>query len=148
MEQSGKEDDSLYTKSDRDPAVVQAAITVKYKQIYNYMSKNKLVLNNEKTHLIIMASKNQNRSHGNFDIRLDTGGDDMIEPIACEKLLGGYISNNFKWNDQIKGKDGSIFKSVVSRINALKQISSFSSFKTLKMIANGVMSKFLYLIHT
>ena len=92
-----------------------------------------------------MASKNQHRSHGNFDIRLDTGADDMMEPIACEKLLGGYISNDFKWNDQIKGKDGSIFKSVVSRINALKQISSFSSFKTRKMIANGaIMSKFLY----
>ena len=61
--------------------------------------------------------------------------------------MGGYISNDFKWNDQIKGKDGSIFKSVVSRINALKQISSFSDFKTRKMIANGViMSKFLYLI--
>ena len=35
----------------------------------------------------------------------------------------------------------------MSRINALKQISRFSNFKTRKMIANGVvMSKFIYLI--
>ena len=140
-------DDSTYSKSDKDPEVVKTAIAENYNLISNYMSKNKLVLNNDKTHLIVMATRNQHRINGNYGITLDTGADNNIEPITFEKLLGGYISNDFKWNEQIRGNDGSVFKGVISRINGLKQISSFSNFKTRKMIANGVvMSRFLYLI--
>ena len=111
------------------------------------MSQNKLILNNSKTHLIILATRNQHRQNGNYRITLDTGAEEKIEPISCEKLLGGYISNDFKWNEHIRGSDGSIFKSVTSRINALKRISFFSTFKNRKMIANGIiMSRFVYLI--
>ena len=43
--------------------------------------------------------------------------------------------------------EGLIFKTLVSRINALKKISRFSSFKTRKMIADGVVtSRLIYLI--
>ena len=139
-------DDSTYSKSDKDPEVVQTAIEDKYKQISSYMAKNRLVLNDDKTHLIVMATAHQHRAHGNFGITLNTGTEE-IEPISCEKLLGGYISYDFKWNEHVRGNEGSIFKTLVSRINALKKVSRFSSFKTRKMIADGVVtSRLIYLI--
>ena len=140
-------DDPTYTKSDKNPEVVQDAIEEKYKQVATYMSQNKLVLNNSKTHLIIMATRSQHRMNGNYGITLDTGAEEKIEPISCEKLLGRCISNDFKWNEHIRGSEGSIFKSATSRSNALKKIIRFSTFETRKMIANAViMSRFVYLI--
>ena len=139
-------DDSTYTKSDKDPEVVQNGITEKYNQISDYMAKNRLVLNSDKTHLMVMATPYQHRVYGDFGITLNTGTEE-IEPVYCEKLLGGYISNNFKWNEHVRGNDGSIFKTLVSRINALRKISNFSNFKTRKMIADGVViSRLIYLI--
>ena len=59
------------------------------------MAQNKLVLNSDKTHLLVMATQNQHRRNENFDIALDTGNE-VIEPIEDERLLGCQVSNNFK----------------------------------------------------
>ena len=130
-------DDSTYSTSDKDPEVVQTRTNEKYTKIADYMAKNRLVLNSDKTHLMVMATPYQHRVHGDFGITLNTGAEE-IEPRSCEKLLGGYISNDFKWNEHVRGNDGSIFKTLVSRINAFSKVSRFSSYKTGKMIANGV----------
>ena len=50
-------DDSTYFKSDKDPAVVKQAIDDQYNRISDYMIKNKLVMNKEMTHLIVIATK-------------------------------------------------------------------------------------------
>ena len=111
------------------------------------MSKNKLVLNGDKTHLLVMATSQKHLRNGDFNITLDTGNE-VIEPIYSEKLLGGHITNDFKWNEHIRNNEKSLFRLLTSRINALGKISSISTFKTRKMIANGiVMSLLVYLIH-
>ena len=92
------------------------------------MSQNKLVLNGDKTHLLIMASSQKHRKFENFGIFLDTGNEEIL-PISSEKLLGAKISNNFLWNDHIRDDDYSMFKSLTSKINALYKISKLSSFK-------------------
>ena len=110
------------------------------------MNSNKLVLNTDKTHLLVMCSKSNHRKNGDFGITLNTGTE-VIEPIPSEKLLGGYISSDFTWNNHIRDNQNSVFKTLVSRINALSKISNFCSFKTRKMIANGVVqSRLIYLI--
>ena len=139
-------DDSTYTKSGKDPVEIQNDIEGKYKDISEYMSQNKLVLNTDKTHLIIMTSSKKHRTHNDFNIVLNTGSE-IIEPIKCEKLLGGYISNDFTWNIHIRDHEKSMFKVLTSKANALSKISSISAFKTRKLIANGIfMSNLRYLI--
>ena len=62
-------------------------------------------------------------------------------------MLGGLISNDLCWNSHIRDDENSLFRQVMSRVNALNKVSSYSSFKTRTMIANGiVMSKMIYLI--
>ena len=80
-------DDSTYTKSDKDPEVVQTVINQKYSKISDYMAKNRLVLNSDKTHLMVMATKFQHQAHENYGITLETGTE-VIEPVYCEKILG------------------------------------------------------------
>ena len=110
------------------------------------MAKNKLVLNSDKTHLLVLSTSSKHTKHGDFGITLDTG-EDIIEPITHYKLLGGIVSNNFKWNQHIRDDEKSLFRLLTSRINALSKVSSVMSFKTRKMIANGIITSLLiYLI--
>ena len=110
------------------------------------MTKNKLILNSEKKHLLVMTSARNHLNHQNFGITLDTGTE-IIEPGHEERLLGGIISNDMKWNSHVRDSEKSLTTILTSRINALCKVSAYSSFKTGKMIANGVMmSHITYLI--
>ena len=139
-------DDSTYTISSKNTEVINITIDEKFKQIKNYMASNKLVLNNDKTHLLVLATPAQHRQNQDFGIFLDTG-DELINPIKSEKLLGGFITNDFTFNEHLKDNEKSVFRSLTSRVNALAKVSKIASFRTRKMIADGVLiSKILYLI--
>ena len=93
-----------------------------------------------------MCTDKKHRRYGDFDITLNTGSE-IIEPISSEKLLGGFISHDLKWNNHIKDNEKSMFKRLTSRINALGKMAKVAPFKTRKMLANGmVMSSLIYLI--
>ena len=139
-------DDSTFTLSNRDVNKLNEDIDVKYKAIADYMNKNKLVLNSDKTHLLVMASERKHQIHDNFGINLDTGSE-TIEPQVEEKLLGAVVSNNLLWKNHIRDSKTSLMKTLTSRINALSKVSHYSSFLTRKMVANGMfMSYMSYLI--
>ena len=63
------------------------------------MSRNKLILNSDKTKLLVMSSARKHKKFENFKITLDTGNE-IIEPKSEEKLLGGLVSNNLLWNNK------------------------------------------------
>ena len=100
---------------------------------------NKLFLNSDKTHLLIMTSASKHRKYENFGINLNTGAE-IIPPSYSERLLGAQVSNNFTWNEHIRDNEKSMLKMITSRVNA-------ADFKTRKMIANAVvMSRLVYLV--
>ena len=137
---------STYSKSDKDVEKLKEDIKDKFNDISNYMSRNKLVLNSDKTHLLLMTSSNMHKKYDNFGIFLDTG-QEIVEPVEKEKLLGCIISNDFKYYSHVRDDEKSMMNTLNSRINALRKTSSFSSFKTRKMIAEGIIiSNILYVI--
>ena len=139
-------DDSTLSISRSNPEELDEVVDIKYKEVERYMVANKLVLNSDKTHLLVMATQHQHRQNQDYGITLNTGTE-IIDPSYSEKLLGANITNDFKFNEHLKDNEKSVFKSLTSRVNALAKVSKFSSFKTRKMIANGiVMSKLIYLI--
>ena len=139
-------DDSTFSISDKDPVKLQHDINSKYKDIANYMAMNKLFLNSEKTHLLVITSAQQHSKHENFRIHLNTGSE-IIFPSDNERLLGAQVSNDFTWNEHIVGNEKSMIKMTTSRINALMKVSWSADFKTRKMIGNAiVMSRIVYLV--
>ena len=139
-------DDSTLSLSNKDPEALRGAIKNKYKAISEYMSQNKLILNSDKTHLLIMSSSRKHQRFGNFEITLDTGNE-IIEPKSEEKLLGGIVSNNLLWNNHIRDGQKSLSSILTLRINALRKVSWYCSFKIRKQIANGiVLSHITYLV--
>ena len=140
-------DDSTYTFSHKDPAVIEEKIESQYQNITRYMQNNKLVLNSDKTHLLITTTEHKHKSHNDFNIKLNTGSE-IIEPDKSEKILGGIISNDLKWKENPRDNPKeSMIKCLSTRLKALAKISHIASFKTRKMIANGIfLSKLIYLI--
>ena len=71
----------------------------------------------------------------------------IITPSIVERLLGAYVHQDMKWKEHILNNDDSLIKSLNRRAGAIKKISKNASFKTRKMIANGLyMSKRIYLM--
>jgi hypothetical protein len=139
----GYVDDGAYSYAHQDPAVLSHVLTYKYNKLEEWMNANKLVINPDKTHLMVMASKNNKKRK---EVSMMAGGF-TIKPSETEKLLGGHLHQTLEWNLHIRDHKGSLLNQLNSRLNGLKKVCVNASFGTKLMVANGVvMSKLSYLI--
>ena len=137
-------DDSTYCLAGQDPAALSSALTDQYKVISNYMAANKLVINDDKTHLLVLGTKAMKDKSDKVTLQ---AGMHNILPSRHEKLLGCNVSENLKWRNHVMDNDQSMIRQLSSRINGLAMISSNADFNTRLMVANGiVMSKLCYMI--
>ena len=58
----GYVDDGAYSYAHKDPAVLSRVLTRKYSMFEDWMNGNKLVVNQDKTHLMVMGTKKMTRS--------------------------------------------------------------------------------------
>ena len=79
----GYVDDGAYSYASEDSTVLSNVLTYKYNKLAEWMNSNKLVINPEKTHLMVMGS----RKHRNKwkDVRI-VAGDHIIEPTESENF--------------------------------------------------------------
>ena len=141
-------DDTTYSCSDSDPSNLSEKLTAKYKLMSEFLVSNRLKLNDDKTHLLVLTTSQARRRAG-------TGLDDifistpvkLIYLTQSEKLLGAWVHQDLKWTEHLQDNKESLQKSLVTRLNAIKMIRGLVPFQTRKMIADGVfMSKLSYLI--
>ena len=135
-------DDSTLSVSHKDKAGLKSVIHELYKKVSDYMAMNMLKLNSGKTHFMLL------KTNGEIDaaMELDTGFE-IIRPSNCEKLLGVYISNDLKWDTHLRMHSNSVVRILTSRLNALWKVSQFASFKTRKIVADGIFtSSLIYVI--
>ena len=139
-------DDSTYTVTGSDPEVLSDKLSKKYSVLADFLTLNKLKVNDDKTHLIIMSTK-QKRVHRDASrIKINTPSA-VITPSQGERLLGAQVHQDMKWRNHILDNKNSLIKSLNLRIGALRKFSKFASFKVRKMAANGVfMSKLVQLM--
>ena len=75
-------------------------------------------------------------------------GPHIIQPTETEKLLGRSINQNSKWQSHIQSGESSLTKQLTRRLNALKTVSVYATFKTRVSEANEIFMSVLiiYLI--
>ena len=139
-------DDSTYTVAGSDQEELSEKLSHKYSVMADFLTLNKLKVNDEKTHLIVMSTR-QKRMH------IDTSSITINTPTAeiktseVERLLGAQLHQNMKWKEHILDSENSLVKCLNQRVGAIRKISNTSSFKTRKLIANGIfISKLIYLM--
>ena len=138
-------DDSTYSVSSHSQKDLQDKLNSRYTTLSSYMGNGKLKLNDDKTHLLIMTTRQKHRML-DISVRINTPTEE-IEPIKSEKLLGVFIQNDLKWNNYILHNEKSLIKQLSNRLSALKMISNVGSFKTRLMVANGIFcSKLIFQI--
>ena len=137
-------DDGTFSVGHKDSSILSQKLSEQYSIIADYMAANKLVINADKTHLVVMGTK-ATAAH-RADVKLEAGPH-TISPTPTERLLGCQISQDLKWKQHILEGDQSLVKQLTSRINGLCMMSVRASMSTRLMVANGiVMSKLCYLI--
>ena len=139
-------DDSTYYVSAKNPQELTDKLATKYTVMSDYLISNRLKVNTDKTHMLVMRTDAARRCQPNFTVQLHTGNE-IIQPSTSELLLGGIINQNYKWTEFIRDNNNSLIKSLNMRLGALKKVSNAASFKTRKLLANGIfISKLLYLM--
>jgi hypothetical protein len=88
-------DDGTFSVAQTDPATLSVKLSNQYDVIADYMAANKLVINGDKTHLIVMTSGDQSRQ-----ISL-SAGEHVVTASQTEKLLWCQISEDLKWKQHI-----------------------------------------------
>ena len=86
-------DDNSYSVARNDPKELTDTLNNQYQRISDYMTSNRLCINDEKTHLVVFCKKSI--SHLRDEVTLKAGCLD-IEPSKSEKLLGLNIDESLK----------------------------------------------------
>ena len=140
----GYVDDGAFSYANQNPSVLSAVLTEKYSKLAEWMSSNKLVINPDKTHLMVMGHRRHNNLRSEVSVK---AGEFEIVPTESEKLLGAQLHQNLGWGCHIRDHKLSLLNQLSSRINGLKKICGNATFTTRLMVANGVViSKLTYLI--
>ena len=137
-------DDSTFQVAASNPEDLSEKLTSQYRKLSDYMGDTGLVINDDKTHLIVMGTrKDTNRRK---EVKVETGTV-TITPVATEKLLGLQIHESLKFSEHCRDNENSLFKRLIPKMNALKMMAKNASFKTRLMVANAtIMSTLSYML--
>ena len=102
-----------------DPAALPAALTDQYQIISRYMSANKLVINDDKIHLLVLGSK----AKGVYGGWSPSPYHNAIQAGAVTWLHKCTVSDDMKWRQGIIGSEHSRIKQITSKVNGLAMIS-------------------------
>ena len=124
-------DDSTYTVVGKDPQELSDALSRKYKVMAEFLTDNKLKVNDEKTHLLVMTTRQKRRFIDTDSVQIQTPSA-IIKPYSVERLLGAQVHQDMRWVEHILESESSLVKSLNIRVGALKKLSNMASFKTSK----------------
>ena len=114
-----------------------------YKVMQYWFMRNKLKLNNQKTHFMFMMTRQRAAGKSLQDL-VDFGGE-TVAPSKSEKILGITIESNMSMHAHLVGGESSVLMQISKKMRALWLLKSHLTFKSRKMTAWGlVMSKLLY----
>ena len=96
------------------------------------MAANKLVINADKEHLVVMGTKATAARRAEVVLQ---AGEHAISPTRTDNLLGGNISEDLKWREHLLDNEQSLVRQLTSRINGLVMVSQCASFSIRLMVS-------------
>ena len=104
--------------SSHSQETLQQKLNDKYRVMAEYLGNNRLKLNDDKTHLLVMTTQQKQRII-TIDTKINTPTEE-IKPIKTEKLLGIHIQDDLKWTEYSQNNDKSLLKQLSTRLNAFR----------------------------
>ena len=110
-------DDSTYTATAKTTNELSIKLNRKYQVMSEYLTENRLCINSDKTHILLMSTKEKKRKNKESNISLNTGHE-VITPSRTETLLGFQIHENMGFSEHvIDSKD-----SLVNELELLRKL--------------------------
>ena len=104
-------DDATHYVADEDAEKVTKKISEKFLDIEKYMNEIKLVINGDKSHLVVLSKKNKSGEASKVILK---AGRDTIEQSTSEKLLGAVIDSSGNFKEMIRDGKKSVVKQVTT----------------------------------
>ena len=82
-------DDGTYSFGCSDPVELFNTLTTQYNKISKYMVFNKLVINDDKTHLVVMAKQGQGAARGTVSLQAGAHAIQPVQTAIYQKILNG-----------------------------------------------------------
>ena len=131
-------DDSTMTETGSTVEEIGQKLTASCTRVSEWMSSNKLKLNADKTHLLMLGTQERLRNTGQLDVYMD--GLVLEESLEkCEELLGVDIEANLKWHSQIS----KLMSKLKTRLVGLNKLKFLAPFKTRNTITIGIFNSVL-----
>ena len=124
-------DDTTLTVSANDATVVEEKLTVALNRVMAWIKENRLVLNTDKTCVMLIGSPANLKKIESFTISLNGN---LIKRVQFTKCLGFLIDEELKWSKQIEN----VSKLTQKNINMIKRAKSFLPQKSLKLLYNSL----------
>ena len=145
-------DDATSYYGHKDIGEVNRVINKNFMAIEEYMHANKLKINQEKTHLLVVSKSSGGEGRGRqaaeqrAAVTLIAGGE-AVQQSDSVVLLGATVHHSGTWNAMIRDSKASIQAQMRSRVNALRKICQNADLRTRKMVAAGIITaKLQYLL--
>ena len=131
-------DDSTVTGTGANVADIGTQLTENCRKVSGWMASNKLKLNADKTHFLVVGTQERLRNTEQPAVNMDGL---MLEENAekCELLLGVEIQSNLKWHSQVTKVVGKLKTRLVG-LNKLKFIVPYATRNTITIgVFNSVL---------
>ena len=126
-------DDLMILVKGRTVESVREKASNAYKVMLNWFMRNRLKLNNQKTHFMFVMTRQRAAGKSLLDL-VDFGGD-YVAPSTSEKILGVTLQSNMSMHLHLVGGEGSVLQQISKKMRALWLLKSHLSFKSRKMTA-------------
>ena len=137
-------DNSTYAVTANSEAELSGKMSSKFQRMSQYLTENRLCINTEKTHIMVMCTKQHRRHIDTKAVSLHTGSK-VIFPTPVESLLGVQVDQDLVFGTNLFNGRSSVISSLNIRIGALKRVGKIASFKTrLSVFLSLVISRILY----
>ena len=144
-------DDATVIYSSNSRTENQEKLESHLKCVSNFLSANKLSVNQEKTTVTeVMLHQKRSKISGHppsLTVKDKKGKDKIISSGKYTRILGGNIADNLTWNYHLESGKEAVLPKVRKQIGALNLIAKSIPKSSRLMLANGlIMSRISYLI--
>ena len=91
-----------------------------YKVVAAYLTDNKLKVNDYKTHLPVLTTRQKRRFVDTSSVQIETPTA-TISPSCVEQLLGAQVHQDLRWVEHVLEGDKSLVKALNLRLGAFRE---------------------------
>ena len=123
-------DDTTLTVSGTDASEIEEKLTNGVNQVMNWISANRLVINLDKTTVMVIGSRGKLNRIDSLNI---IAKGNHLKRVRVAKCLGVLIDEELHWTDQVE----KVTKTVQSKLSMLRRVKPFVPTECLAMLYNS-----------